>query len=128
METTLMQNVARAIRDEADARGWNQSDLARAAGIKHATARRYFYSEEREPTIERVRLVAKALGLTVSEIFRRAEVMLEAQGRIEAGTATPHDRLEAMNITPAEKARLHELMDELGDDVIDRDEGEEGVG
>lgn len=123
-----MQNVARAIRDEAGARGWNQSDLARAAGITHATARRYFYSEEREPTIERVRLVARALGMTVSEIFRRAEVMLDAQERIESGTATPHDRLEAMNITPAEKARLHELMDELGDDVIDRDEGEEGVG
>ena len=38
-----------------------------------ATLRRYFYAEEREPTVDAVVAVAGALGLSASEIFARAE-------------------------------------------------------
>ena len=68
------QRVAAEIRSEAERQGiWSQSELARRAGIPVATVRRYFYAEEREPTVDAVRAVANALGLSGSAIFARAE-------------------------------------------------------
>lgn len=96
------QRVAAEIRSEAERQGiWSQSELARRAGIPVATVRRYFYAEEREPTVDAVRAVANALGLSGSAIFARAEAA-------EAAEVTPAEtpvvrRVTARNIRSTER-------------------------
>ena len=51
----------------------SQSVLAREAKLPVPTVRRYFWTDEREPKVAALAAVADALGLTVSELFRRAE-------------------------------------------------------
>lgn len=73
MEQTLTQRVARVVRTAADGRGWSQSELARQSALPVATVRRYFFTEEREITIDALAAVAASLGTSASEIFRLAE-------------------------------------------------------
>lgn len=73
MEQNLAHRVAAEIRAEASRQRLSQSSLARAAGLTVPTTRRYFWTDEREPTLSAVIAVSDALGVPVAEIFRRAE-------------------------------------------------------
>ena len=74
MNKPYSQRVAEVVQAEAVRRKVNsQSELARLTGLSQPTIRRYFYSCEREPTIDALTLVARALGTTASELMRRAE-------------------------------------------------------
>lgn len=76
MEQTrdFAHGVTAQIRLEAERQGIrSQSELARRADMPVATVRRYFYTEEREPTVDALATVAAALGVSASEIFLRAE-------------------------------------------------------
>lgn len=92
MEQTYSRRVAAEVRAEAGRRDLNsQSALARLTGLSQPTVRRYFYSCEREPTIDALVLVAQALGTTASELMRRAE---------EAGTTPQVKRPNVRRLTP----------------------------
>lgn len=68
------QRLAAEVRAEAGRRGINsQSELARRAGMTQTTVRHYFYACDREPSIDALIAVAEALGVTASELLRRAE-------------------------------------------------------
>ena len=85
MGSTLVQHVARAIREEAHVRRWNTSELARRAGLTQTTARHYFYAEDRDAKVEALAAVAAAFDLPISELILRAERAMTAAERIEAG-------------------------------------------
>lgn len=74
MEQSLAAKVADVIRDEAERQGiWSQAEISRLSGVPAPTIRRYFFTMEREPTIDVVASVAHALGMSTSELFRRVE-------------------------------------------------------
>lgn len=113
----LMHYVTEQVRLAARVQGvTSQSALARLSGLSQTTIRRYFWSDEREPSLDALITIAEALGTTASELLRLAEEARAAHERIEQGTATPHDRINAMNISATEKDRLHELLEEMRND------------
>ena len=74
MSQSYSERVAAEVRAEAARLNIdNQSELARLTGLSQPTVRRYFYSCEREPTLDALVLVAGVLGVRASELMRRAE-------------------------------------------------------
>lgn len=100
MDTTLAQAVAAEIRAEAGRQEVSRAELARRSGVPLPTLRRYFYAEEREPTIDAVAAVAAALDLPASELLARAEGVRRGKPRVKrvvgrrirSAAPTPHRR------------------------------------
>lgn len=76
---TFTQYVAEQVRLEAMRREVDtQTEIARLAGISQPTAGRYFWSLEREIPLDVLLAVSKGLGVSLSELIRRAEVAADA--------------------------------------------------
>lgn len=73
MGQELTHRLTAEIRAEAGRQNLSQTELAREAKLPVATVRRYFWTDEREPKVGALAAVAEALGLTASEMLRRAE-------------------------------------------------------
>lgn len=71
--TDFAHRLALEVRAEAGRQNLSQTDLARRSGISRPTVHRYFFTEERDATIDAVVAIARALSLTASELMRRAE-------------------------------------------------------
>lgn len=69
----MAHRLAAEVRAEAGRQNLSQADLARRSGVSRVTVHRYFFTEERDITIDVLVAVAGALGLTAAELFRRAE-------------------------------------------------------
>lgn len=61
--------LARNVRKARDAKGWSQEDLADASGL-HRTYVSGVERAVRNPTIAIVAQLAKALGVTASDLLR----------------------------------------------------------
>lgn len=75
----LAVGLSLAVRHARDRRGWRQVDLVQQAGVHRATISE-IESGAGNPTLDVLERVARALGLTISELLRAAEVE-QAQAR-----------------------------------------------
>lgn len=74
MDKSLGERVAEEVRAEAARQGiTSQSALARLAGMSQPTVRRYFWSVERDVTLDALLQVSAALGVSAAELVARAE-------------------------------------------------------
>ncbi len=69
---TLSQAFAKVLRREREARGMSQERLAHIAGI-HRTYVGLIERHQRQPTIEVGHALARALGLSLSDMVKDAE-------------------------------------------------------
>ncbi len=80
-DTTVLGGIVGArVRDARVARGWNQSDLARRAGVSTSYISRLESGVYRAPSLDRIRKVATALGLTVAELSEPMPAVADGAG------------------------------------------------
>ncbi len=68
----LLVGLGKAIRELRTKRGWSQEELSLRTGI-HRNYIGGIERAERQPTVETVAVLAKALGVKASELIARAE-------------------------------------------------------
>lgn len=76
--TDIQAAIAVQIKAEMAAKDWKQADLSKATGIVGSTLSRYL-AGARDIPLSVFAEIAKALGLSVSEIAARAQRRLDAQ-------------------------------------------------
>jgi transcriptional regulator with XRE-family HTH domain len=65
-----MANIADNIRKSRKKKGVSQDKLAREAGVAYNTVVKIESGENKNPTIETLRSIAKALGVSVDELIK----------------------------------------------------------
>lgn len=65
-----MANIADNVRKARKKKGLSQDKLAREAGVAYNTVVKIELGENKNPTIETLRSVAKALGVSVDELIK----------------------------------------------------------
>ena len=68
------RNFVQWLQGELDHRDWNQADLARKSGISKAYISRIF-SENREPSADTLKSIARALHLPIEIVYREAGLL-----------------------------------------------------
>jgi transcriptional regulator with XRE-family HTH domain len=68
----LLVGLGKAIRELRTERGWSQEELSLRTGV-HRNYIGGIERAERQPTVETVAVLAKALGVKTSELIARAE-------------------------------------------------------
>lgn len=71
-------NISERIRELVKEKGWKQSTLSSAAGIKPSTISEWF-SGKHEPSVEMIEKVCGALGITMEMFFRNGETELDQE-------------------------------------------------
>lgn len=64
-----MKTVRLRVRELAEARGWNISQLQLRAGLSMGAARRYWYSETSAVDLRVLAQIAESLGVAPSELL-----------------------------------------------------------
>lgn len=67
------------VRAEMGRRGWNAARMATESGIPVSNVRRYFVKAERSPSPSDLFEAARALGVPLSTLIERAEVVSDAR-------------------------------------------------
>lgn len=62
---------ADVLRRELDARGWSAADLANRAGVSRQYVHGILIGETTNPRIDKIYLIARALGTTLDELARK---------------------------------------------------------
>lgn len=62
---------AEVLSDELDARGWSAAELANRAGVSRQYVHGILTGETSSPRIDKVYLLARALGMTLDELARK---------------------------------------------------------
>lgn len=123
--TALERALGAEVRALATRKSLTHKEIQERTGITQRSFRRYFVECSRSIPIDTVMRVAEVLGVTAADLIQAAEVSVavsgDGAGRSTDVTPTPHERIDKMDISAKDKARLHELLDDLGDD-----EGEAG--
>lgn len=118
--TALERALGAEVRALATRKSLTHKEIQERADITQRSFRRYFVECSRSIPIDTVMRVAEVLGVSTADLIQAAETSVamggdDVRGRTDDGP-TAHERIDAMDISPDEKARLHHLLDELGDD------------
>lgn len=97
----LEQALAAEVRAQAARKGLSHKEIQASAGITDRSFRRYFVEASRSIPIATVVAVAEALGLTASELIRRAELSTGWEPELEEPVKRPvARRVAARSVAP----------------------------
>jgi len=71
----IMDNFSHWLKTQMDARGWSQSDFARASGLTRQVISYYLTGKTKTPDPEALRALADALRMPPEVVFRAAGVL-----------------------------------------------------
>lgn len=76
-----MSDIGRRVRALREAREWNQSDLARRAGVSNSYINRLESGQHHRPSQAQLAKVAEALGVSASELLGQPASASEDEAR-----------------------------------------------